>query len=100
LRRRRERGRDNGANQQIRIFLKAFLSSQPSNSIWTDSSLVCRVSPPAPYDKVTFYKASLGNSDTLWIGTWWDDGTYATAQAYFTDHPAGGGHHTVPITVG
>jgi hypothetical protein len=92
---------NSGTDQTIRIYLMAFLSSQPSNPIWTDDSLTCPPNFQPPYNNpITFDQSDLGDSDTLWIGTWWDDGTYATAQAYFEDHPAGGGHHTVPITVG
>jgi hypothetical protein len=92
---------NSGTDQTIRIYLMAFLASDPSNPIWTDASLTCPPNFQQPYDNPkTFYKSSLGSSDTLWIGAWWDDGTYTTAQQYFAAHPEGGGHHTVPIVIG
>jgi hypothetical protein len=92
---------NSGTDQSVRIYLMAFLSSQPSNPIWSDASLTCPPNFQPPYNNtVGFYKASLGNADTLWIGSWWNDGTYATAQDYFAAHPEGGGHHTVPILIG
>jgi len=92
---------NSGTDQSVRVYLMAFLSSQPSNPIWSDASLTCPPNFQPPYNnKLTFSKSSLGNADTLWIGAWWNDGSYATAPAYFTAHPEGGGHHTVPILIG
>jgi hypothetical protein len=92
---------NSGTDQSIRIYLMAFLSSQPSNPTWTDASLTCPPNFQPPYNNtVSWFQVSMGNADTLWVGSWWDDGTYATPQAYFTAHPEGGGHHTVPILIG
>jgi hypothetical protein len=93
---------NSGCDQLVRIYIMAFQSSQPDNPTWSDMSII--LSPWTPQTRSaasqSFYKSTLGDADTIWVGVWWDDGTYATAQAYFQDHPAGGGHHTVPITVG
>ena len=92
---------NSSTDQTVRIYLMAFNSSQPSNPLWTSASLTCPPNFQPPYNNpITFNQASLGNSDTLWIGAWWNDGSYATAQAYFAAHPEGGGHHTVPILIG
>ena len=92
---------NSGTDQSVRIYVMAFLSSSPSSPIWTDASLTCPPNFQPPYQNtMTFFKSSLGNADTLWIGAWWNDGTYSNAEAYFAAHPEGGSHHTVPIIVG
>jgi hypothetical protein len=50
--------------------------------------------------EITFFKASLNGATNLWLGCWWDDGSYPTAADYFAAHPSATGHHTVPITTG
>lgn len=49
---------------------------------------------------LSFAQSSLNGATTIWLGSWWDDDEYPTAVAYFADHPAGGGHHTVPVITG
>jgi hypothetical protein len=49
---------------------------------------------------LSFYRVSLQGATNLWIGCWWDDGTYADAAAYFAAHPYDPNHHTVPVTIG
>jgi hypothetical protein len=84
----------------VRVFLKAFVTD-PNSPTWSDMSLVLPSNNQYPWIKaLTFPKASLSGARTIWLGAWWDDGTYATTAAYFADHPTGGGHHTQPITSG
>jgi len=91
-----------GCNQYVRVYIMAFQSSQPSNPIWSDMSIMLAPWTPNSRSAATqsLLKSSLGNADTIWAGVWWDNGAYATAQAYFAAHPEGGGHHTVPILIG
>ena len=44
------------------------------------------------------------SSTNLWVGAWWDNGTYGSnadgVRAYFQAHPNATGHHTVLVIVG
>jgi hypothetical protein len=85
----------NSLEKTVRIFCQGF--AQPGIPLWSplDMVLVTRSS-----FKFLFPKSVLGGAATIWLGAWWDDGTYTDAAAFFADHPAGGGHHTVPVTTG
>ena len=91
---------NSGTDQEVCVYVMAFVTDH-SNPTWSDASLVLPPNFQPPYDHtLTFNKASLNGATNLWIGCWWNDGTYATAAAYFAAHPSEVGHHTVPITTG
>ena len=86
---------DNSLEQTVRIFCQGF--TQPANPLWSplDMVLVTRSS-----HTLLFPRSLLNGATTIWLGAWWDDGSYTNAAAYFAAHPPGDGHHTVPITTG
>jgi hypothetical protein len=91
---------NSGTDQNVRVYLMAFLT-QPSSPTWSNMSLTLPPNFQPPYTHtLPFMKNSLLGATNLWIGCWWDDGTYATTAAYFAAHPPGDGHHTQPITIG
>jgi hypothetical protein len=87
----------------VRIFFCAFLVSQPSTYIWS-SSLGLAASGADRQKTQTVPLAAQTAPTTVWVGAWWDNGTYASTPAgiaaYFAAHPSGGMHHTVPILIG
>jgi len=91
---------NSGTDQQVRVFLMAF-ATDPNNPTWSDASLSLPPNFQPPYiNTLSFYKASLNGATNLWIGCWWDDGSYSNAAAYFAAHPSDPNHHTVPVTTG
>ncbi len=87
-----------------RVYISAF-SSAVSNPIWTHTvSSPPNVGRMLTTEQVTFMVAQVLTATQVWVGSWWDDGTYADSRdgviAYFHDHPEGGNHHTVPIILG
>ena len=85
----------NSLDQTVRVFMRGF--TQQSNPLWSPLDIVLNTRSG---HTVLFTRSLLNGATTLWLGAWWDDGTYTNAAAYFADHPAGGGHHTVPVTTG
>jgi len=85
----------NSLERSARIFCLAF--TQQTNPLWSRADVV--LATRSLY-KVLLPKSVLNGATTIWLGAWWDDGTYQNAAAYFAAHPSGDGHHTVPITVG
>lgn len=85
----------NPLQRNARIFLRAF--TDPNNPLWTplDEQLAAGITRTA-----SFAQSSLNGATTIWLGSWWDDGTYSDAAAYFAAHPSDPNHHTVPITTG
>src|ERR1700722_19001049 len=85
------------------VFLSAF-SDIVSNPKWAHT---VSVSPNANRSltivRVTFSVGQVFGATQIWVGSWWDDGTYPDSRdgviAYFRDHPEGGSHHTVPIRI-
>jgi hypothetical protein len=91
---------NSGTDQQVRVYLQAFVT-EPSSPTWSDKSLSLPPnSQPPNVQTINFAKTALNGATNLWLGCWWDDGTYTTAAAYFAAHPSGVGHHTQPITTG
>ncbi len=86
---------------QVRVYAKGFGTS-PAETLWSTSLVIDR--RPGDTRYLIFYPPDLRGSTHIWIGSWWDDGTYPGTpegiQAYFTAHPEGGEHHTTPILVG
>ena len=88
-----------------RIFLMGFTTS-PSSPLWTNGSLGVPVAPgPNSIHSLGFTAEQLNGSTTIWLGAWWDDGTYGTSgmpetMNYFSHHPDTTGHHTIPVLVG
>ena len=85
----------NPLQKNVRIFYQAF--TDQANPLWN----------PLPEQlaagttrTLSFARSSLNGATTIWLGSCWDDDTYQSAAAYFAAHPAGGGHHTVPVTTG
>ena len=92
---------NSATDQPVRVYLMAFVTDH-LNATWSSASLL--LDPnfiSQPHERPLFFnKAELNGATNLWIGCWWDDGSYATAAAYFADHPSDPNHHTVPITTG
>jgi len=93
----------NPNNWQVRVFAATFKTSV-ADPIWIASPVVATTGEYAR-NLFVLQHPELGDATDLWVGAWWDDGTYGTgARAdvirYFTDHPAEGIHHTVPIRIG
>ena len=82
-----------------RMYLAAFTTSV-SDPTWT-ASVTAEI---GAIISISFNTTDLESGVTLWVGAWWNDGTYPGTEdgvvAYFADHPSGGEHHTVPIMVG
>jgi hypothetical protein len=86
----------------VRIFFCAFEDSDPSTYIWSNT-LGLTASGSGTQGSETIPLASQNVPTRVWIGAWWDNGTYASTAAgiaaYFAAHPSGGTHHTVPIRI-
>jgi len=82
-----------------RLYMAAFLTSVSSPTWWNSLAI-----NSSEVKRVRFTKTDLGNGTNLWLGAWWDDGTYAGTlagvTAYFAAHGIDGGHHSVPIITG
>jgi hypothetical protein len=95
----------NQTTDRARVFLMGFTTSA-SSPLWTNGSLTVPVAPgPNSIHAIAFSVAELNGSTNIWVGAWWDDGTYGSGNTtdtlrYFSDHPDTTGHHTVPILVG
>ena len=85
----------NSLERSVRIFCQAF--TQSANPLWSTADMVLQTRSS---HMRLFPRSVLNGATNIWLGAWWDDGSYATAAAYFADHPSGGGHHTVPVTIG
>ena len=94
----------NRLNAAARVYAKGFVASSSAPLWWGSVSVPNEQPGQAQYVFFRFSSADLRGSTSLWMGSWWDDGTYpgteAGTVAYFTDHPDSPGHHTVPILVG
>ena len=91
----------NPLSATVRVYVKGL--SDSSQQLWADSYPVGPGHNSVHY--MHFNAQQLSGSTQLWMGSWWDDGTYrANAEgvaAYFAAHPGGvPEHHTVPILVG
>ena len=94
----------NNNHAAARVYVAAF-STSVSSPDWTHTQSV-----PPNHDRmltivtIDFAPGLISGATALWVGSWWDDGTYPDSQpgviAYFADHPSGGSHHTVPIIPG
>ena len=87
-----------------RVYLSAFATTA-LDPIWAHTASVPpNVGRMLTIVKVSFTVGQILRATGIWVGSWWDDGTYADSRdgviAYFRDHPEGGSHHTVPILVG
>jgi len=89
-------------NLGVRIFFCAFLDSDPATYIWSNT-LGLAATGSGTQQTQTIPLAAQSAPTTVWIGAWWDNGTYASTPAgiaaYFAAHPSGGMHHTVPIRI-
>jgi hypothetical protein len=90
---------NNQTTRSVRIFMMGFTTSQNS-PLWTYTNVVV----PNSFLTPVFRATDLHSSTKLWVGAWWDDGTFAAnadgIKAYFQAHPDSAGHHTVPVIVG
>jgi hypothetical protein len=94
----------NNNHATARVYLSAFADAV-SNPIWAHTvSVPPNVDRMLTIAKVSFSVAEVLRAAQIWVGSWWDDGSYPSSRdgviAYFRDHPEGAGHHTVPIIVG
>lgn len=95
----------NQTTGNARVFAMGFTTSS-SSPLWATGSLtLAPASGPSDIHVLEFTVADLNGSTTLWLGAWWDDGTYGTGTpaeiaSYFSDHPDTTGHHTIPVLVG
>jgi hypothetical protein len=91
---------DNECDQGARIYVLVD-STSVSNAVYTGSAGYSALSSGGRF---TIPKSAFEGRTNLWLGAWWDDGTYGSDRQgvinYFTAHPSGVGHHTVPILVG
>lgn len=86
-----------------RVYLSAFADAV-SNPVWAHTASVPpNVGRMLTIVSVPFTVAQVLTATQIWVGSWWDDGTYPDSRdgviAYFRDHPEGGNHHTVPIRI-
>jgi hypothetical protein len=93
----------NNNHATARVYLSAF-SDVVSNPIWAHTvSVPPNVGRSLTIATVRFTVAQVFAATQIWVGSWWDDGTYPDSRdgviAYFRDHPEGGSHHTVPIRI-
>ena len=90
---------NNQTRNNVRVYLIGFTTSENS-PLWTYTNSVVVDSTLQP----VFRDTELRSSTKLWVGAWWDNGTYGSdaegVKAYFRDHPNGTQHHTVPVIVG
>jgi hypothetical protein len=88
---------NNELGTSVRIFMMGFTTSE-NDPLWTYTNSV--VFGLVPIFRATDFRSST----TIWVGAWWDDGTFAAnadgVKAYFRAHPNSAGHHTVPVIVG
>jgi hypothetical protein len=95
----------NQTSAAARVFAMGFTTSS-SSPLWSTGSLtLAAASPQGVIYQLPFSVADLNGSTNLWLGAWWDDGTYGTGTpaeiaSYFSDHPDTTGHHTIPVLVG
>lgn len=94
----------NRLDAQVRVYARGF-GPAPMETLWSATvAVVNESSNDAHYVYLEASPAELNGSTQIWVGCWWDDGTYPGTtvgiQTYFTDHPEGTEHHTVPILVG
>lgn len=92
----------NPHNWGARMFAATFKTTIDS-AIWT-TSMPMTVSGMTSRTLFILQHRDLGDATDLWVGAWWDNGTYGQGaredvMRYFTAHPAGGMHHTVPIRI-
>ncbi len=94
----------NNLESQVRVYVKGFSTSQNAPLWFTTRAVDRKHHPHNTHHYVSFTPSDLNGATKIWVGCWWDDDTYpATStgiEAYFTAHPEGGEHHTVPILVG
>jgi hypothetical protein len=86
----------------VRIFAMVYANA-PAAPVWTTS--IQLAPPPGENKALGFLARQITGAGHLWIGAWWDNGTYGSGDQaqviqYFTDHPYDPNHHTVPILVG
>lgn len=95
-------GNANNHHPDARVYIAAFVT-EVSTPTWTHSVKVPAGTPNNSVE-VDIPAADIGSSTHIWMGAWWNDGTYPdTLQGikdYFAAHPSGGNHHTVPIIPG
>lgn len=86
----------------VRIFAMIY-SSDTSNPTFT-SSFRLPQGGPINSGSFAFSSSESQGAANLWVGAWWDDGTYGTGTRqnvidYFSAHPFNEVHHTVPIII-
>ena len=86
----------------VLIFIAAFHQTV-SDSFWTGT--VALAASGSQMEKTeTLLVAGQNTTTNLWVGAWWNNGTYAAdaagVAAYFAAHPSGGVHHSVPVIIG
>lgn len=90
---------NNQTRANVRVYMIGFTTSE-DNPLWTYTNSVVVDSALTP----VFRDTDLRSSTSLWVGAWWDNGTYGAnadgVKAYFRSHPNATGHHTVPVIVG
>jgi hypothetical protein len=94
----------NNNHATARVYLAAF-STTAANPIYTvTASVPPNIDRMVTIVKIQFTVAQVLTATAIWVGSWWDDGTYPDSRdgaiAYFTNHPSGEGHHTVTIIPG
>jgi hypothetical protein len=84
-----------------RIYAVGF-TTDPTHPLWTNCSIVT-TNDTTVFHNLNFTAADLHGSSQIWLGSWFDDGTYPPNQAgilaYFHAHPNSPGHHTVPVII-
>lgn len=90
---------NNRTSNNARVFYIGFTTSENNPLVTQTVQVVAGTG-----STIVVPAASLNSSTNLWLGAWWDNGTYGTdregIRGYFRDHPNASGHHTVPVIVG
>jgi hypothetical protein len=94
----------NNGNSTARVYIVAFSYAFTSPVWWHTLHSPPNVGRGLTIETARFSPAQIFGATQMLIGSWWDDGSYPDSWdgvlSFFTNHPEGGGHHTVTIIPG
>ncbi len=86
----------------VLIFIAAFHTTV-QEAFWT-TTVALAITGTDTEKTATLLVAGENTATSLWVGAWWNNGTFgadeAGVKAYFAAHPSGGVHHSVPVIIG